>query len=458
MASDSKLLDPPPGPNKGQRRKSKETLTTSKTVDDIFAAAAELARKNTKGLHKKAVSTFTGTVPSNWVSFDRENSDQPGMPPFSKPPNSVTSPDASAGSPPRAREKSPSVSPGSSPRHDSVAPADQVSPRFKPKPPPGLPPIHVVLETHARKARHARALSMPINSLGPVRVDALKYLQEGAVFLKYGRRGAPHFRKVQLVNGNKRLQWYSNKKDPSESQIDLEDVHEILLGQNTDVFRKASAKSLEEGSFSIIYGPHRSSLDLVAKDYHHLKVWTDGLESLVREIRAGHDVSELQALLVSFDPGILRLHEVPPPAPVSPRFSVGGPSTLDSPSVEDEGLSAYPRQWENAVRRHRPPPPPGPPPAHLRPKSGDLSGAPTVVNLSEFKLESPPAPTRHRLSSSSSSNPTSLRSASSSVDDGRKLASSVSGGAGGSQNVDKSSSKLPTISAAGELSDSDDEA
>jgi len=265
---------------------------------------------------------------------------------------------------------------------------------------------------------------------------------------------------VQLVNANKRLQWYSNKKDPSESQIDLEDVHQILLGQHTEVFKKANAKALEEGSFSIIYGPRRTSIDLVAKDYHHLKVWTDGLESLVREIRAGRDVSELQALLVSFDPGTLHLHDVPPPAAVSPRLSLGAPPTMDAPGVEEDGMAAYPRQWESAVRRRRPAPPPGPPPAHLRPKSGDLGGAPTVVNLSEFKLESPPAPTRHRPSStsSSSSNPTSPRSTSSSVDAGRKPTNSVSGGAGGSNNSNQLTSKLPAIPATGELSDSDDEA
>ena len=62
-------------------------------------------------------------------------------------------------------------------------------------------------------------------------------LQRGALFLKYCRRGKPHACFVELLAGERELQWVTAVGKPRT--LSLEAVREVLAGQQTAVFRCA---------------------------------------------------------------------------------------------------------------------------------------------------------------------------------------------------------------------------
>jgi hypothetical protein len=155
-------------------------------------------------------------------------------------------------------------------------------------------------------ARYGSVYSQTSSSMGSqggarVLVDALTVMREGASFLKCGRRGQPHFRHVQLVDGNRVLRWFSSGKSLEETSVPLAQVQQIVLGQTTANFKRVHAPELADVSFSLLYGDGRS-LDLVAKDAAEFQIWTQGLAELVKEIRRGdRDVSKLRGLMVQLE-------------------------------------------------------------------------------------------------------------------------------------------------------------
>ena len=126
----------------------------------------------------------------------------------------------------------------------------------------------------------------------------------GSPFLKYGRFGYPHFRLVQLAEDNHRLIWFSKNKSIEDTQsayschfflffshfclsslsswsVDLTEVDEIVLGQQTSIFERHRAPELNNASFSIVYGGHKRTLDLIAKTPYDFALWTTALTKLV---------------------------------------------------------------------------------------------------------------------------------------------------------------------------------
>ena len=114
------------------------------------------------------------------------------------------------------------------------------------------------------------------------KVDAIKEMKKGASMLKYGRKGFPHFRRFQISNDLTRLMWYSRKKSLKDTTLYVKDMKDVLSGQQTEVFKQCTQKTLEKASFSIVYGSKLKTLDLVAKSAEEGQLWTKGLKGLIK--------------------------------------------------------------------------------------------------------------------------------------------------------------------------------
>jgi Pleckstrin homology domain len=164
-----------------------------------------------------------------------------------------------------------------------------------PPPPPGRPPAHV----HARAEIHRLTREAAADGKNKQLIDVLPFLRHGAALYKFGRRGFPHFRHFHLEKNNQTLAWFSKHKKMHETQIDVEDINEIVTGQTTPNFRRSdAAKGLENGSFTIFYNNRKKSLDVVAKDPIELQVWVGGLQLLAHEVKMRRNVALLKSLMV----------------------------------------------------------------------------------------------------------------------------------------------------------------
>eukprot|EP00486_Rosalina_sp_Unknown_P014949 CAMPEP_0201595354 /NCGR_PEP_ID=MMETSP0190_2-20130828/192379_1 /ASSEMBLY_ACC=CAM_ASM_000263 /TAXON_ID=37353 /ORGANISM="Rosalina sp." /LENGTH=498 /DNA_ID=CAMNT_0048055299 /DNA_START=75 /DNA_END=1568 /DNA_ORIENTATION=+ len=105
------------------------------------------------------------------------------------------------------------------------------------------------------------------------KIDAIVEMKRGAAMLKYGRRGFPHFRRFQISHDLTKLLWYSRKKSLNETHVAIKEMKDILDGQQTEVFKQCTQKTLEKASFSIIYGSKLKSLDVVAKSAEEAQLW-----------------------------------------------------------------------------------------------------------------------------------------------------------------------------------------
>lgn len=125
-------------------------------------------------------------------------------------------------------------------------------------------------------------------------------MRRGTPFLKYGKHGYPHFRIFQLSDDNQRIFWFSKNKKLSETIVHLNEVNEILEGQQTANFGKQRTPELESCSFSLVYERSRKTLDLIAKDINEYRVWIAGLRELlhVGKAQGWERVSELRTLKV----------------------------------------------------------------------------------------------------------------------------------------------------------------
>lgn len=138
-----------------------------------------------------------------------------------------------------------------------------------------------------------------INGPFACKVDVLKFMRKGCPLLKFGSYGYPHFRQFQLSTDNKKLVWFSAGKAITDSQIDLRDVDEIVLGQHTDKFGKhKEVVQLEKSSFSVYYAYRKKTLDVIAKDPNEFTVWTRGLQELVRRAQKNENLAQLSELVL----------------------------------------------------------------------------------------------------------------------------------------------------------------
>lgn len=132
----------------------------------------------------------------------------------------------------------------------------------------------------------------------PLDVNVLAYMKKGTPFLKYGSRGYPHFRLFMLSPHNTKLMWFSKAKKLKDTQVDIESINEVRIGQTTPNFAKHPAPELVKSSFSVFYDNRRKSLDLVAKDPNEFRIWVDGLRALVAKARET-DITRLTELVIT---------------------------------------------------------------------------------------------------------------------------------------------------------------
>jgi len=120
--------------------------------------------------------------------------------------------------------------------------------------------------------------------------DAYPYLATGSSMMKFGKRGKPHFRIVQLSPDSSYLLWFSANKYMDQSRIPVNSINAVVMGQQTDNFKRMKWSSLSPCSFSILHGPaaNQKSLDLVAKSSDEALLWVHALRKLV-DMRKTYD-------------------------------------------------------------------------------------------------------------------------------------------------------------------------
>jgi len=147
-------------------------------------------------------------------------------------------------------------------------------------------------------------------------------MHKPTMFLKFGRRGEPHWRKFNLVflddARGPAIRWETKKKkNLRPPEIAISNMEEIRFGQHSQVFERKKMPHLETLSFSVMYrlksNPSKiESLDLIAKHPDDFFVWTVGLNDAIRKCKEGvpfersksFDASELEndrELMAEFD-------------------------------------------------------------------------------------------------------------------------------------------------------------
>ncbi len=156
----------------------------------------------------------------------------------------------------------------------------------------------------AAKAAEAGAAGAkkPIPGTRSAVVNALDFIRRGTPFLKYGKRGYPHWRYFQVSEDNRRLEWYSKGKRLQETSIELASIRSIVLGQTTSNFLRHQASNLGHTSFSLIYDEPRIknvTLDVVAMDSNEFKLWCGGLQELIKlNKKADFEVAKVKEILM----------------------------------------------------------------------------------------------------------------------------------------------------------------
>lgn len=69
--------------------------------------------------------------------------------------------------------------------------------------------------------------------------------------------------------------------------INCLDIKDVLEGQQTEVFKQCTQRTLKKASFSIIYGAKLKTLDVVAKSQEEAQLWTKGLKGLMKANKVG---------------------------------------------------------------------------------------------------------------------------------------------------------------------------
>jgi len=146
-------------------------------------------------------------------------------------------------------------------------------------------------------AGRMRASSSPVYS-----TDALVELHKGCALMKYGRRGSPKFRIFQLSKDNKFVMWFSDKKDPEQTRIPLEEM--IRIEKNL-LHDSRSDDELRQTSFAIVYNEeNEQKLRLTAKNATEAYLWTEGLKKLIERKDNNEPLGAIKHLILDKQPGL----------------------------------------------------------------------------------------------------------------------------------------------------------
>lgn len=133
----------------------------------------------------------------------------------------------------------------------------------------------------------SRRLKVQVDPLLHVEsVKAIERMRRGSNLLKHTHYGFPHLRQFQLSDDKKRLVWYSGAKRKEDSVVNLDEIIEIKLGQQTPVFLHYRLPMLEHLSFSLVYGSKGTkTLDLTCKDEFEFDHWVTGLKAIFYHLK-----------------------------------------------------------------------------------------------------------------------------------------------------------------------------
>ncbi|GMH83356.1 hypothetical protein TrVE_jg6489 [Triparma verrucosa] len=119
-------------------------------------------------------------------------------------------------------------------------------------------------------------------------------MSKPTMFLKFGRRGEPHWRKFSLIcaSGGWAIKWETKKKGKTP-EIKILSMKEVRFGQHSAVFARKKMPHLNSLSFSVFYTlPNKKeleTLDLIAKHPDDFFVWTVGLKHAIDNGGIGMD-------------------------------------------------------------------------------------------------------------------------------------------------------------------------
>ncbi len=112
-------------------------------------------------------------------------------------------------------------------------------------------------------------------------------MMKPTMFLKFGRRGEPHWRKFNLVwldNSRGAAVRWETKKKAKTPEIKISWMRDVHFGQHSAVFARKKMPHLNSLSFTIFYqspGGKEETLDLIAKHPDDFFVWTVGLKHAI---------------------------------------------------------------------------------------------------------------------------------------------------------------------------------
>jgi len=133
------------------------------------------------------------------------------------------------------------------------------------------------------------------------KTEALAVMLRGTAMLKFPRRGraAAHFKYIQITRSRSSLylQWFSKRKPLNETTINIASMEKVLVGKDSDVYRRFDQEKFVNASFTIIYD-RVLTLDLVAKGIDECKIWVGSLKKLIQLAKSGKCLAEIKNIWI----------------------------------------------------------------------------------------------------------------------------------------------------------------
>ncbi|XP_023555251.1 1-phosphatidylinositol 4,5-bisphosphate phosphodiesterase eta-2 isoform X2 [Octodon degus] len=150
-------------------------------------------------------------------------------------------------------------------------------------PPPPGPLIPAPLPEDPGPALESRWLFLSANVL-PVVERCMSVMQEGTQMVKLRGSSKGLVRFYYLDEHRSCLRWRPSRKN-EKAKISIDSIQEVSEGRQSEIFQRYPDGSFDPNCcFSIYYGSHRESLDLVSPSGDEARTWVTGLRYLIAGI------------------------------------------------------------------------------------------------------------------------------------------------------------------------------
>eukprot|EP00656_Telonema_subtile_P038801 TRINITY_DN43976_c0_g1_i1.p1 TRINITY_DN43976_c0_g1~~TRINITY_DN43976_c0_g1_i1.p1 ORF type:complete len:960 (-),score=392.75 TRINITY_DN43976_c0_g1_i1:162-3041(-) len=124
----------------------------------------------------------------------------------------------------------------------------------------------------------------------------IEHMKRGCEVLKYHQGGgAPQIRWVQLAHDEQELRWAENRKSSSFSSIPIREIADVLIGWESEVFKKCGREMLEKPWKCVSVAAEKRSFDFSLKTEDDVITWCRGLMALVC-IRPGRTAPSVESM------------------------------------------------------------------------------------------------------------------------------------------------------------------